>query len=218
MTAGFFGKVPARGDFVRRALPAAFVTPWDQWLQAGIAGSKEALGDAWLEVYLTSPVWRFALSAQLAGEPAAAGVLIPSVDAVGRYFPFTLACVLPEDAAPAEVRARTAWFDDAESLAVAVLEEDAALDDLVAGVDALGAPEGEAQIFMDADGVRLDDAGTALSCLLGRVAPPHGLFWTRGSKLVQPSLLLVWRLPSPQRFVALLDGAWESHGWTGAVR
>ena len=76
MTAGFFGKVPARGDFVRRTLPAAFVTPWDQWLQAGIAGSKEVLGDAWLEVYLTSPVWRFALSARLAGEPAVARCLL----------------------------------------------------------------------------------------------------------------------------------------------
>ena len=86
MTVGFFGKVPARGDFVRRALPADFVTPWDQWLQAGIAGAQELLGDAWLEVYLTSPVWRFALSARLAGESAAAAGNIPTRQlAMSRY-------------------------------------------------------------------------------------------------------------------------------------
>ena len=212
-TAGFFGKVPSRGDFVQRALPATFVGPWDRWLQAGIAGSKETLGDDWLEVYLTSPVWRFALSAQLAGEVAAAGVLIPSVDAVGRYFPFTIASLLPTGATPVEIRAQASWFDDAEGLAVAVLAEDAALDDLVSGVEALGSPALEPPAAVDPEGLCLPDAEECLSRMLGRVAPPHGLFWTHGSKLVQPSLLLVWRLPSQQRFVALLDGAWAAHGW-----
>jgi type VI secretion system protein ImpM len=215
-TAGFFGKIPSRGDFVQRALPPTFVTPWDHWLQVGIASSKETLGDAWLEVYLTSPVWRFALSAHLAGEPAAAGVLIPSVDAAGRYFPFTIASVLPAGAAPAEIRAQASWFDDAEGLAVAVLEEDAALDDLVSGVEALGGLGLEPPGPLDAEGCCLSDAEEGLCRMLGRVAPPHGLFWTRGSRLVQPSLLVVWQLPSRQRFVALLDGAWEAHGWSGA--
>ncbi len=26
---GFFGKIPARGDFVQRTLPPSFTTPWD---------------------------------------------------------------------------------------------------------------------------------------------------------------------------------------------
>jgi type VI secretion system protein ImpM len=215
-TAGFFGKIPSRGDFVQRALPATFVTPWDRWLQAGIAGSQETLGDDWVEVYLTSPVWRFALAAHLVGEVPAAGVLIPSVDAVGRYFPFTIASVLPAGPTPIEIRTQASWFNEAEGLATAVLAEDAALDDLVTGVQALGSPELEPPAPADAEGVRLPDA-ECLPRMLGRVAPPHGLFWTQGSKLVQPSLLLVWRLPSRRRFAALLDGAWETHGWTGAM-
>jgi type VI secretion system protein ImpM len=193
-TAGFFGKIPSRGDFVRRALPASFVTPWDRWLQAGIAGSQETLGDDWLEVYLTSPVWRFALCAHLVGEAAAAGVLIPSVDAAGRYFPFTIASLLPAGPTPIEIRAQATWFDAAEGLAVAMLAEGADLDDLVSGVKALGSPELEPPAPADGEGVRLADAED-LPWMLGRVAPPHGLFWTHGSKLVQPSLLLVWRLP-----------------------
>jgi type VI secretion system protein ImpM len=215
---GFFGKVPTRGDFVQRALPATFVTPWDRWLQAGIAGSREVLGEAWLDVYLTSPVWRFALSANLAGELAAAGVLIPSVDGVGRYFPFTLAGVLEAEATPAAIRSQTSWFDDAEALALDVLADDASLDGLLAGIEALDCPQPGGPIPSDSEGLRLAEADDGLADrLLGHAAPPHGLLWTKGSKLVQPTLLLVWQLPSPRRFTALLDGAWSGHGWTDAA-
>ena len=48
--------------------------------------SRDALGEGWLETYLTAPVWRFALAAGCCG-PAAAGIWLPSVDRVGRYYP-----------------------------------------------------------------------------------------------------------------------------------
>jgi type VI secretion system protein ImpM len=213
---GFFGKVPVRGDFVRRALPADFTTPWDRWLQAGIAGAKEILGEAWLEVYLTSPVWRFALAAHLAGDRAAAGVLIPSVDSVGRYFPLTVACTLQREAAPARIRAEAAWFDDAQALALGVLEEGAALEALIGGAESLGLPE-LPPLPADREGVQLgaDDAAL-MHGLIEELAPPHGLLWTKGSERVRPTRLLVWQLPSPRRFCALLDGAWTDHGWTQA--
>jgi type VI secretion system protein ImpM len=216
-TVGFFGKVPVRGDFVRRALPASFVTPWDRWLQAGIAGSKKILGDDWLDVYLTSPVWRFSLSAHMAGEMAVAGVFIPSVDQVGRYFPFTVACLLPAGATPIAIRAQAAWFDAAEALALQMLTEDASPDDLASEMERLGGPPAP-PLPSDREGMRfdlLDD--TPVHRLVESFAPPHGLLWTTGSKLVQPTQLLVWQLPSPGRFTALLDGAWVRHGWTEAA-
>ncbi len=83
---GIFGKLPWLGDFVTRRLPHSFVEPWDDWLQRGMAATREALGDGWLDSFLTAPVWRFLLPAGSAG-PAMAGVLMPSVDRVGRYFP-----------------------------------------------------------------------------------------------------------------------------------
>ena len=49
--------------------------------------------------------------------------------------------------------------------------------------------------------------------LVRRFAPPHALFWTKGSNRVQPSTLLAPQLPSPGQFAALLDGAWTDHGW-----
>ena len=30
---GYFGKLPAVGDFVSNGLPKSFVSPWDQWVQ-----------------------------------------------------------------------------------------------------------------------------------------------------------------------------------------
>ncbi|HLD66572.1 MAG TPA: type VI secretion system-associated protein TagF, partial [Pseudomonas sp.] len=63
--AGFYGKLAGRGDFVSRGLPQSFIEPWDAWLAAGLAASQAELGAGWLEAYLVSPLWRFAVAADL---------------------------------------------------------------------------------------------------------------------------------------------------------
>lgn len=212
-TVGFFGKVPSRGDFVRRDLPTSFIAAWDAWLQAGIAGSREILGDAWLDIYLTSPAWRFALAADLAGDAAAAGVLIPSVDSVGRYFPLTLACVPDGAPAPLLLRAEHAWFERAEALALAALAEGSAFEALLEGLGGLGCPTPAGPVPLDA-AVRWPDESSRLALgMAQRFAPPHALFWTDGSTRVAPTLLFMRALPAPRQFAALLDGAWTEHGW-----
>ena len=92
--AGWYGKLPCLGDFASRRLDAEFITPWDAWLQRCIATSRQQLGEQWLDIYLTSPMWRFILAPGICGERACAGVLLPSVDKVGRYFPLTFALPL----------------------------------------------------------------------------------------------------------------------------
>lgn len=87
---GFYGKLPCRGDFVQRRVPREFVEPWDVWLQECLTLSRSQLQERWLEAYLVSPIWRFALAGGVCGAAAYAGVLLPSVDLVGRYFPLTL--------------------------------------------------------------------------------------------------------------------------------
>lgn len=103
---GFFGKLPAQADFVGRGLPpdvqAAFDEAMSQWLARRRA--DDAAG--WLQAYLDSPAWRFVWPAGsgpgvLAGQDCA-GVLLPSVDAVGRYFPLLLAVGLPPGSLPAQ--------------------------------------------------------------------------------------------------------------------
>src|SRR5690606_25700162 len=103
---------PSRGDFVGRRLPADFVGPWDAWLQSAMATSRNALGSEWLDVYLTSPLWRFALSPGACGAAGHVGVVMPSVDNVGRYFPLTAAA--PRDgqsAALAEAAVLDDWYE-----------------------------------------------------------------------------------------------------------
>lgn len=84
---GFYGKLPVRGDFLRIGLPRTFLVPWDAWLQRTLPAALTALGDAWLE----APAWRFALPPGLCGPAPVLGVLLPSMDAVGRSFPLTIA-------------------------------------------------------------------------------------------------------------------------------
>ncbi len=63
MEVGLHGKLPSHGDFLRRRVSDAFISVWDEWLQQSVAASRTALGQNWLDVYLTSPVWRFACDA-----------------------------------------------------------------------------------------------------------------------------------------------------------
>ncbi len=126
---GFSGKVPARGDFVHAGLPRDFTDPWHDWQSLVIAGSRVLMGDAWLEAFLEAPVWRFILPPGLCGVRAAVGLIMPSVDKVGRYFPLTLAA-LPETGTPvADVWSE--WLDSAEALGRLALDEDAPPEQLM---------------------------------------------------------------------------------------
>ena len=81
-------------------MPPEFRSPWDEWLQGGLAASRAALADQWTNTYLTSPLWRFALSASACGRAPVAGLMAPSVDRVGRFFPLTLMWRLPASLPP----------------------------------------------------------------------------------------------------------------------
>src|SRR5215470_14234575 len=100
MSVGFYGKLPSHGDFISRSVADAFIDRWDAWLQAGMAQSRQDLGNDWLDLFLTSPVWRFALERGVIGGNAFAGILLPSVDRVGRYFPLTVVAELLPEANP----------------------------------------------------------------------------------------------------------------------
>ena len=119
---GFFGKLPGNGDFVSRRLSREFLDVWDNWLQLSIAESKANLGDRWLDAYLTSPIWRFALMPGICGASAYIGLVMPSVDRVGRYFPLTIAAELPTGtSALGSAIAAAAWFDHCEEVLLSTL-------------------------------------------------------------------------------------------------
>ena len=132
---GWHGKLPSLGDFASRRLDASFIEPWDSWLAAGLLALREAQPEGWLEGYLGSPSWRFLLMPGAmpgaAGAQAWAGVLMPSVDRVGRYFPLTL--VQPLHGGPGstqEMAGLWQWLARLDELARDALFEDWTADRL----------------------------------------------------------------------------------------
>src|SRR6185503_4117001 len=141
MQVGFFGKLPSHGDFLRRRVSDAFVDGWDAWLRECLASSRTALGAQWLDVYLTSPAWRFVCAPGACGPAPVLGLLAPSVDQVGRYFPLTIVTELPEDVSLVTAAATSTHFLDAverlviETLAAEPVDFDR-FDRAVSGLEA----------------------------------------------------------------------------------
>ena len=121
--AGFFGKLPATGDFVGRGLPEAFRRHWDAWLTRHVAPlQREGLA-------FPPGGLRFRLPS---GGRLAAGLILPSEDSAGRRFPLTLLLIADGDLTSAQV---DLWCDAALALHPGTLTPDAlwqALDSLAA--------------------------------------------------------------------------------------
>ena len=227
---GFYGKFPELGDFVNRRLPRSFLDPWDEWLQSAIASSRQQLGEDWLNLYLTSPIWRFVLSGGLCGDIPWCGLLMPSVDRVGRYFPLIIAAPLPLDADFVQVAVEGGgWFDAAEHVILSALDEQGfSLEAFDERVESLGAIEhlghvgaastqsgfGSAwRIPLDPE-ARLSTAlpGVMHQLILQRLGA-YSLWWGSGSERVSPSLLIATGMPPAPDFTAMLSGDWAQSAW-----
>ena len=97
MKIGFFGKLPSYGDFVQRNTNPAIIDYWDNWLSHCIGVSQRSLGDAWKETFFNSPLWRFHIQGGEVVADAISGVMMPSVDAAGRCYPFVVVCQFSPD-------------------------------------------------------------------------------------------------------------------------
>ena len=134
---GFYGKVRTHGDFVGRGLPQAFVESWDHWLQRGMLAARERLGDAWLESYLVMPMWCFVLKGGGIDDYGYAGVMVPGLDAVGRYFPFVIA-MRADAGVTAQWRVPGGeWYREVARLALSTLNDDFSLSRLEADIKAV---------------------------------------------------------------------------------
>ena len=220
---GVYGKLPARGDFITRRFSRRFVEAWDEWLGQAILASREALPERWAEIYLTSPIWRFAIGDGICGPNTVLGVFVPSVDKVGRHFPLTLGCELAPDIELTALIARAApWYRAVEELALAALAPEFGLERFDEGIalaietvsvppqatDVLADPGLYVPLGRDARGAELRQAHQPL-------ARGRSLWWTSGSERIASCLLICTGMPSARSFTALLDGAWTRSGWLG---
>ncbi len=222
---GFYGKLPAFGDFVWRRLPREFRSQWDPWLQEGMRCSRERLGEPWLDMYLGAPLWRFALRPNVIDDNMWVGVLMASVDRAGRYFPFTVAT--PCDATVSIVDLPTlaaGWLTHSENLMLDALANDALdvelLDEAISSnrLDIDPVPS-----RMALETVRRSDsslwlachrgaevAGAAMSQALVTGALDKGdigsVWWTAGGAHFAPTYVFATGLIAPEEFHGLLSG------------
>jgi type VI secretion system protein ImpM len=139
--AGWYGKLPVLGDFASRRLPQGLITAWDAWLQHGMSYSQEHLAAAWLDSYLSAPVWRFVLGERTLDTQLWAGIVLPSVDRVGRYFPLTLCAALPAFSFSAgALAALDEWMFALEEVARSGLDPQIAVEDFDARLAACPLP------------------------------------------------------------------------------
>ena len=213
---GFFGKVTSHGDFVTRGLPPEQVQAWDDWLQQAIHASKQQLGGEWLSLYLTSPIWRFAVSGGVLGEAGWAGVMMPSVDRVGRHFPLMIAAPVPRGTRlTALVADGMAWYDALEDLARGTLEADFKLDQLEPALAALEpmAPAMAAEAGSAGWRLPIAERNEVPAMLADLLLQGHSLWWSDGAPGVEPSLLACKGMPAVDAFAAMLNGRWKESGW-----
>lgn len=221
---GIYGKIPSHGDFITQNLPTDFINGWNEWLQAVMAVSREQLGESWLPTYLTSPIWHFALSANVCGESPIIGTVIPSVDAVGRNFPFTLAAAI--DISPAQAWERKSWFFELENRILQSLDDDFNLTAWVKELQENEIPwtpvnkistSGNTETHIKQPWVIESNKDISFLELLhqsyvqqfGR----YCLWWTAGSEQVEPCMLVTSGLPQISQFAGMIAGNWAKWNW-----
>jgi type VI secretion system protein ImpM len=234
---GWYGKMANLGDFASRRLPSRFIVPWDDWLQRALAGSRAVLGQSWLDTYLTSPLWRFLLMPGVFGNSAWSGVIMPSVDRVGRYFPLSIAIELPHiPFSETQLDRLSDWLDEMENAALATLELRFTPEDfdhrlgthclpdfapnnqvlamlqqrLAARLSLSSAPPCTLTLpEFDDFSQLLAGAGTQR---LWQSAVGKSLWWSQNRDGASPALVCCDGLPAPDDFAILLSGGQTTNG------
>lgn len=231
--AGFFGKIPGVGDFVRRRLPGSFVEPWDRWLTLMMSVWQERLGEPrWQELFSAGPLWQFVLTPCVCGPSGYMGVIGPSADRIGRRFPLAIVRVLTGKRLECEAALEEdSWFTAAAVLHRRVREDASVraqqLDGYVRMLpQTLGArckcDQGPVKQAL-ADGAKLPVH--ALLPISGQSVVPYlqalwrlgsdrpvGLWWTMGSRALPASAIVDFELPKSLLFLAA--GSIDSCGFS----
>jgi type VI secretion system protein ImpM len=223
MRCGLYGKLPAKRDFIAIGAPREFLNVWEPWLQGGLSASKVSLGDDWQNAFVTAPIWRFWLGADICGSTVT-GAFMSSLDGVGRYFPLTLFAIADSDTAipPPEFDNQENWFAGVEQFLMSTLEEGIEFESLTAALDQLNPPAfdtlpvtEEPTRYVHGDGsVILPAEGRALTELFGAIREvdragmysSSSFWWTAGGEGYQPVAAGAKKMPDPFLFAGMLTG------------
>ena len=237
---GYFGKVPAMPDYVFHGLSMRAIDAWSVHLTYWLAAGRKAARADWTTQFLTSPVWRFAVSRNLFGPECWVGLLAGSVDGVGREFPFIVMMAARLDPALSQpIRMLDDRLDPVEELALAFIEGHASQAELlkatgeaaVAVERDLDAAPSEAQdsklivphedhdavCFSSPNGVQAADKPFAYSWPAAkdnRFRANLCLWWHEGSEDRGADFCITRGMPPRGSAPAFFLGDWEAHGWS----
>lgn len=229
---GFFGKLPIVGDFVSRRLPREFIDSWDNWLIGGLAMADENMRYGRPDSRLFGPIWRFSLTPGICGPNAWLGLLAPSADRVGRYFPLTIAVPVQNTQYLTHYfNSNEEWFDQIEALALSAAQDPLTLEEFDFRLQRLTQPfrdeclmsthqitkisnsRGESNLRIDMD--TNEQLPQALASLGGQLiadqAPGYSLWCARRTQLSGASLLVFDGLPSSNDIAKSLIGEREQY-------
>jgi type VI secretion system protein ImpM len=221
MQCGLFGKVPSKRDFIAIDTPRGFLNVWEPWMQGGLSASRQSLGEQWQQAFLTAPIWRFWLGAELCGT-SILGAFMPSLDAIGRYFPLTLIAHAADGRTipPPELDPQDAWFHAAEDYLLSILDQSATFETVTSGLEGLVRPSDDAPAARRSDVVEMK--GGMVAQLNQRALPElltalrladHAnvyaaatFWWTIGGEDYPPLAMSARRMPDPFQFTEMLTG------------
>jgi len=228
MRCGLFGKLPAKRDFIALFAPRDFLNVWEPWMQSSISASRAKLSGGWQQAFLTAPIWRFWLGAEICGRTAL-GAFMSSLDGLGRYYPLTIFGYADEGAAmpPPEIDPQDAWFTEAEEFLLKTLQPNVSFEAIVGALDRLSppvqVPTGSAcgLLTSQVPGIMAallvgEDHGDAFAAL--RAANHESIYaaasfwWTLGGEDFQPLAVAAKRMPSPFLLSNMLSGRLDAAG------
>jgi len=235
--AGLFGKLPARGDFISRAIAQDLLRPFEDWLLPLVQNTRALLGDDWGQAWRQAPPWRFWIGPDvLRGEwtrnlraheqaGTVTGVLLPSADRQGRLFPLVL--VLADDHArlmppPVLEPPDRRWYAACDRL-LHTAREGATLETVETSLARLSAPRLPddaaqmaqllAQRSLWGQGAGLagpeghDDVWTGIRASDHHLAATGRSYWWCEAPRGETSVISLAGLPDPETFAFMLTDA-----------
>jgi type VI secretion system protein ImpM len=227
MRCSLFGKLAAKRDFIALFAPRDFLNAWEPWMQACVSASRDTLGESWQQAYLTAPIWRFWLGADICGATVV-GALMSSLDGVGRYYPLTLfAYADPGNAiAPPDIDTHDKWLAAGEDLLLSTLDKGLSFEAIAGSLDQLAVPaqhppdspsEGISILKEGAIASRLKSGGSYADLFASLRSANHSsvyaaasFWWTVGGSEYPPLALCCRRMPDPFVFTNMLTGRLSS--------
>lgn len=226
MRCGLFGKLPVKRDFVAVYAPRPLLDAWEPWMQSAISASRELLKDGWHDAYLTAPIWRYWLGADICGSTVF-GAVMSSLDGVGRYYPLTVFAVADADTPipPPDIDSQDDWFAATEEFLLGTLDRDVAYEDVTAKLEKL-APPASHPISQDSDQLPFVKPGTVAApvgdlsfsalCSLfrtvnhGSIYAAASFWWTLGGGDYKPAGLSCRGMPDPFLYTGMLTGRFKA--------